>query len=177
MSEKLTQTYLMASETSPYLPKQLWGKKRLFKTSDKISKKCSRTCTKNQWKGLLVHSLNPNSFTLEPTTPQIFRWKKLSGMIWNVSKLNQNDQIYMFFVHFKAFYEQKWQKTCEFGHFDSILRRSISFPITFLIEIFEEWLDQGSSSLNLKCVPITPFIDFWYMSLGSPWIHIVLKRQ
>ena len=30
--------YLMASQTSPYLPKQIWGKKRLFKTSSKISK-------------------------------------------------------------------------------------------------------------------------------------------
>ena len=100
------------------------------------------TCTKNQWKGLLVHTLNPRSFTLDPTTPQIFWSKMLSGMIWNVSKSNQNEQIYMFFVHFKSFYEQKWQKTCKFAHFDSIFRRSISFPITFLIEIFEEWLGE-----------------------------------
>ena len=124
-----------------------------------------RTCTKNQWKGLLVHNLNPKSFNLDPTTPQIFRSKKLSGMIWDVSKLSQNEQIYMFFVHLKSFYEQKWQKTCKFAHFDSILRRSISFPITFLIEIFEEWLGQVLNSLNLKCVPITPFIEFWYISL------------
>ena len=123
-----------------------------------------RPRTKNQWKGLLVHTLNPRSFTLDPTTPQIFWSKMLSGMIWNVSKPNQNEQIYMFFVHFKSFYEQKWQKTCKFAHFDSIFRRSISFPITFLIEISQERLGQGKSSLNSKCVPITPFIDFRYMA-------------
>ena len=99
-------------------------------------------CTKNQWKGLLVHTLNPKSFTLDPTTPQIFRSKKLSGTIWNVSNLSQNEWIYVLFVHLKSFYEQKWQKTCKFAHFDSILSRSISFPITFLIEIFMEWLGQ-----------------------------------
>ena len=35
------------------------------------------------------------------------------------------------------------RKIVLFAHFDSTLRRSISFPITFLIEIFEEWLGQG----------------------------------
>jgi len=77
----------------------------------------SRTCTKNQWKGLLVHTLNSKSFTLEPTTPEIFRSKKLSGMIWNVSKLSQNEQIYMFFVIFvhkmtsNGSFFFKWVKT------------------------------------------------------------------
>ena len=58
-------------------------------------------------------------------------------------KVSQNEQIYKFFVHLKSFYEQKWEKTCKFAHFDATLRRSISFPITFLIEIFEEWFGQG----------------------------------
>ena len=67
---------------------------------ERIFKYLIRTCTKNKWKGLLVHTLNSKIFTLDPTTPQIFRSKKLSGMIWNVSKLSQNEQIYMFFLIF-----------------------------------------------------------------------------
>ena len=92
---------------------------------------------------LLVHTLNPKSFTFDQTTSQIFRSKKLSGMIWSVSKLSQNEQIYMFFVIFVHKMTSIVQKTCKFAHFDSILRRSISFPMTFLIEIFEEWFVQG----------------------------------
>ena len=43
-------------------------------------------------KGLLVHTLNSKIFTLEATTPQIFRSKKLSGMIRKVSKLTQKSK-------------------------------------------------------------------------------------
>ena len=101
-----------------------------------------RTCTKNQWKRLSVHTLNSKSFTLDPITPQILWSKKLSGMIWNVSKMAQNEQTYMFFVIFLHKMTENVQKTRKFNHFDSILRRSILFPITFFIEIFEEWLSQ-----------------------------------
>ena len=62
-----------------------------------------RWCTKNQWKGLLLHTSNSKRFTLDQNIPQIFRSRKLSGMIWNVSNLSQNEQNYMFFVHLKSF--------------------------------------------------------------------------
>ena len=115
---------------------------------------------------------------LGPTTPQIFRSKRLSVMIWSVSKFSQNQKIYMFFVIFVHKMTSNVQKTCKFTHFDSPLRRSISFPIIFLIEIFEEWLGRGLNSLNLKCVPITPFIEFWYMSLQElgPILFLSLKH-
>ena len=59
-------------------------------------------------------------------------------MVWRVSKLSQNEQIYMFFVFFVHEMASNVQKRCKFAHFDSTLRRSISFPITFLIETFKE---------------------------------------
>ena len=99
----------------------------------------SRTSKKN---GSLAHTLNPRIFTLDPTTPQILWSKMLSGMIWKVSKLSQNEKIYMFlYLYMKSFYEQTRYITCKFDYFDSILRQFISFPINFLIEIFEECLD------------------------------------
>ena len=85
--------------------------------------------------------LYPN--TLDLNTPQIFQSKKLSGMVWKISKFSQNEQIYMFFVHLKSFYDQKGPKTCKFPHFDSTLKFSKPFPITFLIDIFGECSGQG----------------------------------
>ena len=91
----------------------------------------------------MVHTSNSKSFTLDLNTPQIFQSKKLSGMVWKISKLSQNEKIYMFLVLFGHKMTSNVQKTCKFAHFDSTLRFSKPFPITFLIEIFEECLGQG----------------------------------